>query len=248
MSLQNLQADFIDCVFSESMFTQSTVKPANHLRIYRNNIYSSMIMAVCETYPLIKQLLGENFFILAAKDYIDRYPSRSPDLNEYGEYFYHFISEFNHAKDFVYLSEVAKFEWACHEILSAGEHTPFDLNILRQTNPDDYGNLHFSFHPACRIIRFRYPILDIIDLCKHERKENVDLDKGGVNLVLYRHEKSVQILAVDDAEYIFLYTLLSNMPFADAVDEAMAINSQFDIQNVLHNWISKHILVNACLI
>lgn len=248
MSLQNLQADFIDAVFSDHSFTQATVKPASHLRIYRNNIYSGMIMALCDTYPLIKQLLGENFFALAAKDYIDRYPSRSPDLNEYGEYFHHFIAEFDHAKDFVYLSEVAKFEWACHEILAAGEHALFDLNILRQTSPDDYGNLHFSFHPACRIVRFKYPILDIVDLCKHERKDNVDLDQGGVNLILYRYEKSIKMLDVDDAEYIFLYTLLCNMPFADAVDEALSIDPGFNIQEVLHKWISKHALVSACLI
>lgn len=248
MSLQNLQADFIDCMLGEDTFTQSSANPASHMRIYRNNIYSSMIMSLCDTYPLIKQLLGENFFILAAKGYIDRYPSRSPDLYEYGEYFYHFIAEFEYAKEFVYLSEVAKFEWACHEIIAAGEHAPFDLSKLKSIKADDYGKLHFVFHPACRLMHFRFPILDIIDLCKHLRKENVDLDKGGMNLLLYRRENEVKLIPLDDAEYIFLYTLQSNMPFTDAVDEALATDAEFDVETSLHKWVESNILVDAYVV
>jgi hypothetical protein len=248
MSLQNLQADLIDSMFTEDTFTLSSVKPASRLRIYRNNIYSGMIMALCETYPLIKQLLGENFFILAAKDYIDRYPSRSPDLYEYGEYFYYFIAEFEYAKEFTYLGEVAKFEWACHEIIAAGAHAILDLSILKNVNIDDYGKLHFYFHPACRLMHFRFPILDIIDLCKHIRKETVDLDKGGVNLILFRSENEIKMVQLDDAEYIFLYTLQSNMPFSVAVDEAMTMDTKFDVQKSLYKWVENKILVDASVI
>lgn len=246
MSLQNLQAEFIDSLYASD--AERLVIPEQNMQIYANNIESNMVAALSDTYSLISQILGKNFFTMAAQQYVERYPSRSPDLHEYGEYFDSFIAEFEPAKDFVYLSEVARFEWTCHEIYFAPDHASFDRELLSSIQEENFENLHFTLNPACRVQRFMYPMTDIIELCRNERDENVDLDKGGNNLLIIRRNIEIKIQTLSDPAFILLSHLQDNMPLSVALEEALAVDPEFDLETALPEWISNHIIVDCSII
>jgi hypothetical protein len=246
MSLQNLQADFLDSIFTG--VSDNLVHPDENLRIYENNIHSNLVNALSDTYPLIRQLLGENFFAVAARDYIAQYPSRSPNLHEYGEYFSDFIDNFAPANDFVYLAEVADFEWACHEIYFSAEHAAFDIKQLNQFSPDEYENLHFILNPASKMMQFAYPILDIVDLCKNNRTNNVDLDNGGVNLQIIKRDMELQLSLLTDADYVFLSALNNHQPLKSAVEAALDIDAAFNLNEKLPVWIKDQTIVDCELL
>lgn len=131
MSLQNLQLEFADAIYSGNLQMES-VLPVQNLHIYQNNVLTHLIQTLQNTYPLIEKLVGEDFFRICAKEYIKQYPSRSGNLNEYGEYFSDFLVKYEPVKELVYLTEVANFEWTCHILLTAASANRVDVNLLKK--------------------------------------------------------------------------------------------------------------------
>src|SRR5579871_3882424 len=129
MLLQNLLAEFTEALLSDNQ-TESVFQPAHNISIYQNNYFSQLTQSLQKTYPLITQLVGEDFFKQTAREYINRYPSCSGNLHEYGEYFSDFLAEYQPVSDLIYLPEVATFEWTCHTLYFASDHAAFDIALL----------------------------------------------------------------------------------------------------------------------
>ena len=85
MSLPNKQADFVEALLTKDT-SVDFIRPDSNIVIHQNNIVSNLTETLKNTYPLLLKLLGEKFFAVAAKEYINRYPSRSGNLHDYGEY------------------------------------------------------------------------------------------------------------------------------------------------------------------
>src|SRR6516162_4463723 len=167
MSLQNIQIEFIDILLSEDKQAGINVlHPPQNMSIYQNNISSQLVNTLLNTYPLITRLLGSDFFRLVAKDYIKHYPSCSSNLHDYGQYLNDFLASYPPVKSLPYLTEVAFFEWLCHTLHFAADHSSFDIALLENVSPNQYPHLHFILHPASHVIKCYYPILRIIELCK----------------------------------------------------------------------------------
>ena len=109
---------------------------ARRLQIYRNNVALNLTGALEAAYPVVRRLVGEEFFRYAAARYIARHPSRSGDLHEFGESFPAFLETFGPVAGLVYLPDVARLEWAIHQVFHAASHPPLDASP--QPAPD-YG-------------------------------------------------------------------------------------------------------------
>lgn len=243
MSLQNAQAEFTDIIFSEDEQT-SILMPSENMIIYRNNILSNLINALLDTYPMIARLVGEDFFRITTKEYIHLYPSRSGDLNNYGEYFGDFLSEYPPVKNLPYLAEVAEFEWLCHQLHVASDHAELNIKSLEEVPPDQYQMLHFILHPASRVMKFHYPILRIIDLCKGDMDEEININEGGVKLLVTRRHLEVVLITLSPADFTFLNALQDNKILAQALEEALAVDAEFNLEQRLPEWIQDKTLVD----
>jgi hypothetical protein len=243
MLLANLQAELAESLLSEDDAPVG-IYPLSNLAIYRNHIHATLLRTLKNAYPLLVRLLAEDCFAMIARQYINQYPSRSADLYEYGGYFADFLADFPPCKELVYLPEVAQFEWLCHQLLIAPEAPPFmiDLTLL---NGAQYSQLHFSLHPACAVRRFHYPILRIIDLCNEALESEVNLNEGGVNLLLRRDNGDIKLLPLTVGEFIFLSALQNNLSLAAALDETLKIDRDFDLSAKLTTWITNNIIVDG---
>lgn len=244
MSLQNVQIEFVDILLSEDGNTD-VLQPLSNMSVYRNNVTSSLINTLLNTYPLITRLVGENFFRIAAKDYIKRYPSRSSNLHDFGQYFSDFLAAYPPVKSLIYLAEVAHFEWICHTLHFAADHPAFDLHLLENISPDAYPCLLFILHPACQVIKFHYPILRIIELCKGEIKELLDVNTGGDNLLIIRRDLEIKLVALTAAESAFLQAIQQGLRLAEALDAANAIEADFKLDEKLPAWIQNKTIVDV---
>lgn len=244
MSLQNLQAELAEIILSND-HTTDLVQPISHLRIYQNNIISSLVKTLKEIYPLINKLLGDDFFLITIKEYIKRYPAISSNLHDYGEYIGDFLAEYEPVKNLIYLAEVAQFEWACHGIYFATDHIGFDPVQLEKISPNDYEKLHFILHPASQIIKFHYPILRIIDLCKGEVDGTIDINEGGINLLIIRRHLDISLVPLTTSEYIFLTALHDNKSLAEALELTHQIDADFKLEEKLSEWIRDKTIVEC---
>lgn len=246
MLLHNLQAELAEAILADDQYTDC-VQPPQNLVIHQNTMISSLIQTLVDTYPLIVSLMGDEFFKVMAKEYIKRYPSRSGNLYEYGAYFEDFMKEYAPVTDFVYLSEVAHFEWVCRTLSTASDHAGFNPSLLQTLPEEDYQQLHFNLHPASYLMQCQYPLLSIIDLCLGKRDEVVNLKEGGLYLCIFRQELTTKLLPLTEAEFLFLTSLQDGQTLHDALESAFAVDDEFDLETKLSDWINKKILVDCYL-
>ena len=247
MQLQNLQLEFSEAIQSDDQSLDFILPPQN-IRIYQYNVQAHLLQALRQTYPLVVKLVGDDFFRMTAKEYIKHYPSRSGDLHDYGQYFSDFLAEFQPVKDLIYLAEVAQLEWTCHALLIAGTHAPFDSALLNRVAPEHYDQIHFLLHPASYVKKFYYPLLRIIDLCKGDMDDTIDLGEGGVYLLMIRKELDINLISLSESEFTFLAALQENLSLAAALEAALQIDADFSLDKKLTEWIQEQIIVDCCLV
>lgn len=246
MLLQNLQLEFADAIVADEQDIDF-ILPVKNMRIYQNNVISTLTKALHNTYPLIVKLIGDDFFRLTAKEYIKRYPSRSGNLNDYGQYFSDFLVEYEPVKELIYLADVAQFEWTCHTLLSASTHSPFDATLLKNIAPEQYEHIHFYLHPASRVMKFYYPLLRIIDLCKGEINDTIDLGEEGVNILIIRLHEDISLIPLSESDYTFLSALQDNVSLAAALEATINIDPTFQLDEKLTAWIQDQTIVDCQL-
>jgi len=244
MQLQNIQSEFAEIMLFNDE-SSSLLKPVDNMSIYRHHVTANLVNTLLSIYPLIVQLVGEDFFRRIAHEYIEHYPSRSANLHDYGQYLSDFLAAFAPVNQLPYLPEVATFEWICHTLQFAADPIPFDLKTLQMISPDNYEQLHFILHPASHVIQFHYPILRIIALCKGEIDENIDMNEGSVNLLIIRRDLEMMLVPLMLADYSFLVAIQNGSSLANALENAIAIDENFNLEEKLPGWIHDKTIVDV---
>lgn len=243
MSLQNLQAELAFAILQNEE-ENDLVQPSKNIPIHLNNMQTNLRTALMHCYPLIIKLLGKNFFDDIAHRYIERYPSLTGNLDDYGEYLNDFITQYDPVKELAYLPEVAKFEWSCHVLSLASELTPFDIKRLDNISPSHYSNLQFIINPASQLHHFHYPILLILELCQSTKPSMLTLNQEDVYLLLLKRHDHVSLIALTASEYHFLKALNDNQSLADALAFTLTLDPLFKLDETLPKWIMQHIIVD----
>ena len=86
--------------------------PTVRLAIHRNNVIISLVDALGETFAVVRQLVGAEFFAAMARCYVADQPPRSPVLAEYGESFAVWLAGFEPVRTVPYLTDMARLEFA----------------------------------------------------------------------------------------------------------------------------------------
>ncbi len=223
---------------------------ARRLQIYRNNTLLSLTGALEAVYPTARRLVGEDFFRRAAAQYINRHPSRSGDLHEFGEQFPAFLEAFAPAAELVYLPDVARLEWAYHQVFHAASHPPLDLAALAQVPAERQGELRFQLHPAARLLESTFPIPRIWQVNQDDDTGDpqVDLAEGGVKLLVFRRENlDIEFQALADGEFSLLHALAGNGDFTTACEQALAAQPTLDLPACFHRHVLQGALVDFFL-
>jgi hypothetical protein len=263
MSIQNIQTEFAEALFSDDNNSSSRGRPGlnhagvnstgrrdlfqpfHHLSIYRHNVTANLVNTLLAAYPLIVRLVGENCFRSAAKAYIEDYPSRSANLHDYGAYFSDYLATYPPVKNLPYLTEVATFEWICHTLHFAADPIPFDVKILEIVSPEQYEHLHFMLHPASYVMQFHYPMLRIIDLCKGDMNEQIDVNEGGIQLLIIRRDLEIMLVPLTLADYTFLAAIQMGSSLLASLEAALTIDADFNLEEKLPAWIHDKTIVDV---
>src|SRR6478672_806925 len=109
--------------FSAALFDAADDAPALHafhgdaglarqrLALYRGNLTSAWDKALSSAYPVLKALVGAEFFTALARAYGKAHPSEDGDLNRFGASFADFLAGFPHVADYPYFPDMARLEW-----------------------------------------------------------------------------------------------------------------------------------------
>jgi hypothetical protein len=131
------------------------------LGIYANTARSNFIESLIASFPVIRRLVGEDYFQQVARGFHAHHPSLSGDLQFAGAMFAQYLAQLHGADDYRYLSEVARLEWLIQETLLAADHPRFDLAKLQTVAPAGYDALVFRLHPSVRLFASEFPCVAI---------------------------------------------------------------------------------------
>jgi hypothetical protein len=217
--------------------------PAGRLQIYRNNMQSAHLEALRAAYPVSERLVGPEFFSGAAHEYLKSNPSRSGNIQDYGEAFPEFLRDFPPAASLPYLGDVAMLEWQRLQTALASSHTPMDLAALAAVPSELQPELHFSHQLAARTVHSRYPILSIWEFCQSEDpRGELDLDLPGEWVLFARPRLDVYMRRLSAGEYCFLQALFRGATFEAACREALEADSGFDVEKKFAELVQEQIL------
>ena len=166
-SLAELQADFSRALADPTLPAPADLRreanPAQSRRfdVHRNNMIVSLIEALEAGFPVVRRLVGDDFFRAAAKAYIRQSPPRSPVLLLYGQSFGDFLAGFAPAQGLPYLGDVARLEWARLNAFHAADAEPLSVARLAEVPQDHLAGLRFALHPSLQLLASRWPVAAI---------------------------------------------------------------------------------------
>jgi len=253
-TLRELQLGFAEAVTSAPAAERFATRIRSHgldgarrVQIYRNNLAATLSGALEAVFPVIRRLVGEGFFAAAARGYIRACPSVSGDIHRYGARFGAFLAALPGTEGLPYLSDVAALEWAYHEVFHTEPTPPLDADALRAVPPEQYAELRFALQPAARLLTSEYPVLHIwqVNQPDWQGEPRVDLGEGGCSLLVLRHGPGLELEALTTAEALWLEALGQDLPLVSALEQALAVDPDFDLATALARRLAQGVLVAA---
>ena len=193
--------------------------PARRFAVYRNNHIAGLVDALAESYPVVRRLVGDDFFRAMAADYVRRHPPRSPVLMGYGVDFAGFIDGFSPARTLGYLPDTARLEWLMTESLQAADAAPLTIAALQALPPDALPALRMIAHPAARFLASDWPVVSIWRAHQPTNDSVLMLgDDGAENAIIVRPDMTVYLHDAEPGAFEFLAALAGGARLGDAAE------------------------------
>jgi len=115
---RDTQRDFVRALFDPSaaapigLRTWNGSDPGVRYDVYRNNVVHSLVAALADTFAVVQELVGTEFFATMARQYCAEQPPQSPVLAHYGDGFADWVAGFEPAASVPYLADMARLERA----------------------------------------------------------------------------------------------------------------------------------------
>lgn len=224
------------------LFSANGADPASRFAVYRNNVQSSLINALADSYPVVMQLVGEEFFRAMARIYVQSTPPRSPLMNGYGHDLAAFIEGFAPAASVPYLADVARLERlrvvAYHAADAQG--VGHEQIAAELADPHALSELTVELHPSLNLLNSTYAVVAIWAAHQQEATlAEIDLNHGQHALVL-RHGLEVEVFAIDQGASAFIQNLQIGQSLTQALEAAPA----FDLGQTLALLISRNAIIH----
>lgn len=180
--------------------------PAARFAVYRNNVAASLVDALAETFPVVRQLVGEEFFRAMARLHVCATPPHTRILAHYGEDFAAFIENFTPAAGLPYLADVARLEFlrvrACHAADVPAADSAALATLLGDT--ERLTRLRLHLHPSLALLRSPFAVVSL--WAAHQGALDIaQVDPGRPeNALVLRNGLEVGVSGLSAAEAVFV--------------------------------------------
>ncbi len=221
------------------LVTGDPARAAARFMIHRGNVIESLANALAHTYPAVKAIAGDANFRVLAATFVRRSPPPRPHLMAYGGEFPDFIA--GHAaamRDFPFLADLARLEWAMNEVYFADDAPPLAPETLAAVPAERLPALRLALHPAARLVSCdAYPIHAIWAAATAggtapDPAPDAAAPQGEAVLVA-RPSGPVETWTLAPGETVFLGAVAAGAPLENALAAAEAAEAGFDLAATL---------------
>ncbi len=205
-------------------------KANKRFAVYRNNVAVSLTDALQSLFPVVRKLVGDEFFKAMAGVYLRRHPPASPLLAEFGIHMPAFLAGFEPVARLPYLPDVAKLEILIRESFHSKDSVPISNAYLASLEPEELLRARLGIAPSARLLRSRYPAFGIW----HANAAGGSQPKNRPeNVLVARREFDPKPWHLPGGAYEFIDSLAKGSCISEAADQAAAMQSEFRLDQAL---------------
>jgi hypothetical protein len=218
------------------------------MAIYRANMVAAADKALAAAFPVIRQVVGDEFFHGLAREYQRGTPSTSGDLSGFGASFDAFLAAFEHTQHLPYLPDLARLEWAVHSAYGAADAPDWDAAALGSIAPEQQVAIRFAWAPGTALVASPHPIVRIwtIHQGDYDGEFSVDWERADTALVS-RDGFVVTVADCTPPDAAFIAASLAGAPFGDAAAATLADHPSFDLGALLARAIAARLICGFTL-
>ncbi|WP_095077393.1 DUF2063 domain-containing protein [Pseudomonas sp. Irchel s3h17] len=228
------------------LFSSNGAAPDSRFAVYRNNVQSSLINALADSYPVVLQLVGDEFFRAMARAYVQGAPPRHAVINDYGHDFADFIQGFAPAAGVPYLADVARLERlrinAYHAADAAGIDPMQLAAVLNE--PDTLAQLRIQLHPSLFTLCSPYALVSVWNAHQGDDLPASLAPYQEQCALILRNGLQVEVFAIDQGAACFIERLQAGDCLEQAVVRALDIAPAFDLSQCLVLLISRNAITH----
>lgn len=197
--------------------------------VYRNNVTVSLIDALAAIYPAVQRITGIEFFRAMARFHVRATPPTSVLLFEYGRDFPDFVESYEYARDMPWLADIARIERAWLDAYHAADVPVLAADALATVDPSLLATLHFTPHPAARVLQSIYPAVAIFTMNKADGPVSPLRSNDAEDALITRPDADVIVSRLPAGGAVFLMSLLRGATLAEAATAAFADSPSFNL-------------------
>jgi len=190
------------------------------IKIYNSDYFARMTEALGETFESLWFVLGDEDFFDLCEKYIVKHPSRVKDLASYGLEMPDFLEDIGLLDEWPFLKDLAEFELIFWKMF----HSDYPLVEPVALDPVRLSDIKFSFE---NVILYRSN-WDVISVWRNRElvadEVEIDWDKKVFHLI-FRHEVTVHLLELTEAQYSLLISMQNGADLGRAL-ESVEISSE----------------------
>lgn len=209
--------------------------PTRRLAVHRNNVIGSLVDALAQTFPVVQELVGAEFFGAMASVFVRQSPPRSRILAHFGTSFADFIDCFGPARSVPYLSDMARLEMARVRSYHAADIEPVASGEveLAMARSEQLAELCMISHPSLHVLQSAYAIVSL--WVAHQEAGDlgsIDPFQAESALVL-RDGLDVLVLRISSETAGFVGAIQQGHCLGDAANAALDASPDFDLAATL---------------
>jgi Putative DNA-binding domain len=185
--------------------------------IYRNNRLQALRQTLSQHYPLINQLVGDDYFFQLVKHFIHKAPPQYTDLNCFGDRFADYLEKLQTSrpelKTMPYLVDLAQLEHACHCSYYAANRRPWPHQRFASLSLDQQEDIQPQLAEDIFLLNSHWPLTKISQHIQQDKALNLsELDlsldlQDGLQNGLQNKKKHPEYFFVIQREHYKPYTL-----------------------------------------
>jgi hypothetical protein len=206
---------------------------ARRYAVYRNNVTVGLIRALEANFPVVRKLLGEEYFAGFSRDFAQGHPPQSPLMFQFGADFPQALERAEDLAAYPYLADVARLEILWRESYHAADAGPLAADALAAIDPDSLFDCRLIAHPATRLVSSQFAIHSIFTVNRSDAEGHVPDSTQPQFVFLTRPHYDVAVHAITEDQFVFFRALVNSENLGDALDSAATIEPNFNLSGTL---------------
>lgn len=224
----------------EGLTSLKDLPAAKGAALYRESILEVEIRALIITFPVVYDLVGENYFRMAATKYLRGGALQDGNLDHIGDAFPDFLPAVPGYDQTPYLADVARLELALGAANDGPDPIKLDAWALKAL-AQDAALVRLQLVSNGTLLESPFPVDRIheISCCETDVTLDIAQDAEMCRLIVWRSGQNAQFKRLDCDQWVLLSAIANEPSFVLACERALGAAPKLDVGAVIGQAVSN---------